>query len=98
LGKGTGFLARFNREQSRVGWSTVDFVLLTLGTALDISVYEVGQARPVVVFLEGYSGGLLAGMSGGRNIVISAKDFSSELQVVWNVNSSKVKKEETFVD
>jgi hypothetical protein len=65
---------------------------------LNVSVYEVGQARPVVVFLERYSGGLLAGMSGGWNIMISAEDFLLELQIVWNVNSSKVKKEESFVN
>jgi hypothetical protein len=72
--------------------------LLTLGAALDIAVYEMGQARPVVVFLECDSGGLLAGMSGGRDVMVSAKDFSSKLQIIWNVNSSKVEKEETLVD
>jgi hypothetical protein len=57
---------------------------------LDVFVYEVGQARPVVVFLKCDPGGLLTGVSCCRNVVISAEDFSSELQIVWNVNSSKV--------
>jgi hypothetical protein len=98
LGKGAGFSACFDREQSWVGWSAVDLVLLTLRAALDVPIYEVGQAGPMVILLDRYSGGLLAGVSGGRNIVISSEDFSSELQIVWNVNSSKVKEKKTFVN
>jgi hypothetical protein len=68
----------------------VDLVLLTLGAALDISVYEVGQAGPMVILLERDPGpGLLAGVSGGWNVMVLAHDLPSELQVVWNVNSTQ---------
>jgi hypothetical protein len=45
LSERVGFSACFYRKKSWIGWSAVDFVLLTLGAALDVSVHEVGQAR-----------------------------------------------------
>jgi hypothetical protein len=93
LGIGTGFGASFDREESGVSGSTVDFELLTMGTSLDELVHEVSESRPEVISLDGDPGGLLSWVSRCGEIVILSGDFSAEVNVVGDIGSPSIGKE-----
>jgi hypothetical protein len=79
-----------------VSGSTVDFELLAVGTALDELVHEMSEPRPKVISLNGDSGGLLSGVSGGGEVVILSGDLSAEVGVVGNVGGSLIGKDGSF--
>jgi hypothetical protein len=64
--------------------------------ALNVVVNERGHSRPIVIFLQGEPGSLLARVSSGRGVVVKVNYFSAELHVFGYVCPSLVEKEEAF--